>query len=116
MVVDAQLKHLNGPMNDLIYEWSDAWLLLAIIYASRHEPATLAKVIAAGDAINHAIFTPAELDQGLARLSRGGYVDEFDGTLVPLTKAFEYQVTDRKPRQWLDELRAVQEMLNVREF
>ncbi|HKO41952.1 MAG TPA: hypothetical protein VJU84_01575 [Pyrinomonadaceae bacterium] len=46
------------------YNWSDAWLLLAIIYAGRDGDATLLRILAAGDFIEHAIFTPDELESG----------------------------------------------------
>lgn len=61
------------------YNWSDAWLLLAIIYAERYGEATPLRVIAAGDFIEHAIFNPDELESGLARLTSGGYIDEKAG-------------------------------------
>jgi hypothetical protein len=102
--------------NDPIYQWSDAWLLLAIIYASQNGTPTLAKVIATGDAINHAIFTPTELERGLARLSRGGYVGGHEGIFGPLEKAFEYEGSDRKNRVMLKEWKAVEKMLNAREL
>jgi hypothetical protein len=56
------------------FSWSDSWLLLSIWYASDHgrRGAPLADVIAAGDFINHAIFTPGELQNGLARLTAMG--------------------------------------------
>lgn len=59
------------------YNWSDAWLLLSIIYASNSESgATLEKIIAAGDWINHAVFNEDELESGLARLTAGGFIKE----------------------------------------
>ena len=54
--------------------WSDAWLLQAILYASREGPAPLPMVIGAADFINHAILTCEELSGGLARLSLEGLV------------------------------------------
>jgi len=47
------------------YLWTDAWLLLSIIYASRHEGATLKYIIGYGDALNHAIFRMEEVESGL---------------------------------------------------
>ncbi|WP_418792307.1 hypothetical protein [Phosphitispora sp. TUW77] len=63
-------------MNKSILETSDAWLLLAIIYASSNEPADLSKIIGAGDYINHAIFTLRELKGGIARLSNHEYIKD----------------------------------------
>ena len=62
------------------FNWSDAWLLLAIAFASQHGPATLEGIIAAGDVINFAIFTADELESGLVRLTEAGYVVENAGS------------------------------------
>jgi len=62
------------------FNWSDAWLLLAIVYASNGKPgATLEKIIALGDAINHAVFNADELESGLRRLTSGKYIKEENG-------------------------------------
>src|SRR5262245_10970041 len=53
---------------------SDAWLLHAILRAAKDGVATLEDVVEAADAINHAMLTFAEIDGGLARLSRAGLV------------------------------------------
>ena len=67
-------------MKDKKYNCSDAWLLLTIIYASSGETqATLERIIAIGDAINHAVFNRDELESGLARLTAGGYIKERNG-------------------------------------
>ena len=60
------------------YNWSDAWLLLAVIYAG-NEGADLERIIEVGDGIEHAIFNPDELESGLARLTSSGYIKEKDG-------------------------------------
>jgi len=57
------------------YNWSDAWLLLAVIYAGQ-EGATLERIIEVGNGIEHAIFNPDELESGLARLTAGGHLRE----------------------------------------
>jgi hypothetical protein len=54
------------------FTWSDAWLLAAIVCASREDGSSLKGIIAHGDLLNHAIFTPQEIRQGLASsLPRG---------------------------------------------
>ncbi len=58
----------------VVFNWSDAWLLLAIGLASETGPATLETIIAAGDRINFAIFTADELESGLVRLRDAGYI------------------------------------------
>jgi hypothetical protein len=62
-----------------MFLWSDAWLLLSLIYA--REPADRDHLRAVGDFINHAIFTDEELDSGLARLLQAGHATEHDGRL-----------------------------------
>ena len=58
--------------------WSDAWLLQAVALAARQAPATLAEVIGAADAVQHALLTDDELHGGLVRLTGGGFVEEVD--------------------------------------
>lgn len=58
--------------------WSDAWLLQAIALASRSGPAALADLLAAADAVNHALPTWEELHGALSRLGAGGFVEEVD--------------------------------------
>jgi hypothetical protein len=98
---------------DAYYD-SDAWVLLAIVYANRSGHGTLDQIIAAGDAINVAIFLPNELEGGLARLTAGGYVSEYDGTFAPTVKAFAYSKSSRNRRTMLQELKDVQRMLASR--
>lgn len=63
------------------YNRSDAWLLLAIIYAGgANGTATLDKIIGAGDYINHAVFNRDELESGLARLTAGNFIKEKNKT------------------------------------
>ena len=64
--------------------WSDAWLFLAIHFATDSGPSSLARVIAAADAIQHAILTWQEVDGGLFRLIEAGYV-AVDGESISLT-------------------------------
>jgi hypothetical protein len=56
--------------------WSDAWILQAIAVAARDGVATLADVIAAADAVNHALPTHDELHGALCRLTQGAFVKE----------------------------------------
>ncbi len=53
------------------FEWSDGWLLMAILLSSN---GTLASIIHIGDALNHAIFTRQELNKGFSRLERAGLI------------------------------------------
>jgi hypothetical protein len=54
--------------------WSDAWLLLAVGCRLNLEEVSLPELIATADGIQHAVPTFAEVDGGLARLSRLGLV------------------------------------------
>ena len=81
------------------YNWSDAWLLLSIIYASRGEGATLERIIAAGDGINHAIFNPDELESGFARLTSGSYIKEKNGVFSAAGKVMRAYAKTTSPRR-----------------
>src|SRR5207302_5553628 len=64
------------------------WLLYSICRAARVQPATLQQIIEAGDAFNHALFTADEVNGGLDRLMRAGYVTTSDDRRVaPLESA-----------------------------
>ena len=103
------------PVNDsTTFYNSDAWALLAIIYANRSGSATLDKIIAAGDAINVAIFLPNELEGGLARLTAGGYITEHEGAFASTDKALAYSGSSRDRRAMLKELSDVRRMLASR--
>jgi hypothetical protein len=55
------------------FAWWDAWILLAVIYATRSTPtASLTAIIGVGDFIEHAILTRGELETGLKRLIEAG--------------------------------------------
>ena len=56
---------------------SDVWVLLALLYAQK--PAPRERIRSAGDYINHAVMSDAELDGGLARLSVAGLVSSVAG-------------------------------------
>lgn len=74
---------------NLRYNWSDAWLLLAVIYANKNGRGTLDRIIAAGDLINHAIFSAKECESGLSRLTTGGYITQKDLSFVITDQALE---------------------------
>jgi len=66
-------------------EWSDAWLLISILWVQGDGgKAELADILAASDAINHTILLPAELEGGFARLERLGFLT-FDGATCSAT-------------------------------
>jgi hypothetical protein len=57
----------------LTESWGDAWFLAASHSAGRGL-VTLADILGEGDYINHAIFTPAEIDHAVRRLSKAGFL------------------------------------------
>jgi hypothetical protein len=57
------------------FEWYDAWVLAALIYAADGAaPVPLWRLVAVADALNKAIVSREELEFALARLDRAGYV------------------------------------------
>jgi hypothetical protein len=76
MIETARRSEAALAMN--CYLWSDAWLFQAIAIASSKRPATLAEVLAASDAVNHALPTDGELHGALVRLTEGGLVEEVE--------------------------------------
>lgn len=56
--------------------WSDAWILQAVAVASQDEPASLAAVLAAADALNHALPIDDELHGAFVRLVAEGFIVE----------------------------------------
>jgi len=57
------------------FEWYDAWILAAVIYASDGKaPVPLWRLIAIADALNKAIVSRAELELGIRRLDSAGYL------------------------------------------
>jgi hypothetical protein len=66
------------------WSWSDAWVLTAA-YVTERNPVSLSDVVAAGDYINHAIFTDEELEHAFTRLTAAGLV-ELNGDRVTLSE------------------------------
>ncbi len=80
------------------FSWSDAWVLLSVIYAARETGhAEVARLIGVADAVNHAIVTHGELDEGLSRLIESGYVvrerGEFRATEIAIVAYNEAAAT-----------------------
>jgi hypothetical protein len=61
-------------MTDTTDNFTDAWILFSIALAGGDGGAGLRGIIAAGDYIEHAIFTGDELRDGLSRLTARGWV------------------------------------------
>jgi hypothetical protein len=65
------------------WSWSDAWLLTAA-YVADESPVTLARLFAAGDALNKTLFLDQELEHGLTLLGAAGLA-RLDGEVIALT-------------------------------
>lgn len=70
------------------WTWSDAWVLTAT-YAcvTAQNPAGLADIVAAGDHINHSIFTDEEFEHAFTRLTAAGLVEVVPGNKILVTDA-----------------------------
>lgn len=69
------------------FVWSDVWLFLAIALGNSDGGSSLKSIIANGDALNHAIFTDAELESGLCRLTTSELIVERNGLFFLTPKA-----------------------------
>lgn len=94
---------------------SDAWLFMAVAAGDRGAGATLKDVIAAGDFINHSIFSLGELRRGFARLTAGGYVREEAGqfSLTADGRALYGRAHDNRPKTPLAVWGALNDVLGV---
>src|SRR5688572_16073462 len=93
---------------------SDAWLLLAIVLAAGNDVANLHEIVAAGDGINHAIFTEEEMESGLYRLSNGGYIEESNGGFRPSSATVDkYRVIHAKAKAPLRQMDLVSDFIGA---
>jgi len=96
-------------ISDIHFSPEDPWVLLSIIHKppGRAGGAPLPEIIAIGDWINHAIFNYEELDGGLSRLIKAGYViyerDRFRAS-SEITAVFS-KISDKYPTDQMEELR-----------
>jgi hypothetical protein len=56
------------------YDYSDAWFLTTLIMAN--DWLSMEEIVSMGDALNHAIFTPGEIDGALKKLIPGEFVEK----------------------------------------
>lgn len=91
---------------------SDGWLLLSIIYAAGGAGASLRNIVSCGDYINHAIFTYAEVAEGINRLIAAGAVAVEKGAFVPTKRVLgPYGKYSTKNRAVFKELDFVEDLL-----
>ncbi|HEX6873992.1 MAG TPA: hypothetical protein VF163_23065 [Micromonosporaceae bacterium] len=69
----------TGPLETASpWVWSDAWVLAAIMMTAGDEGAALSRVVAAADAINHAILMAEEVEPAVRRLLGVGLIAVLD--------------------------------------
>jgi hypothetical protein len=101
-------------MNDTSnkWTWNDGWILMSAYLVCSNNKPSLADIISAADAINHAIPTPNELSQAFTKLANAGvleignncyrikhkYLDEIERTYQSKGGLFE---SARKGEKWL---------------
>ena len=85
----------------------DPWLLQAIITAAGKGPGLLKDIVAAGDALNHAMFTFEELQGGLGRLLAAGLIAESANGFVPTAKSLELYSQISQKRSLFDQRKAL---------
>lgn len=95
------------------FNWSDAWLLLGILFASKKGPATLETIIATCDGINISIIAADRLESGLVRLTAGGFVREKNGAFYATKKLQAYSESMSKLRAMQNRLKDIQEILGA---
>lgn len=95
------------------HSWSDAWLLQSVLMAGEGGPARFEDVVAAGDEIEHAIFTLNEIRYGVARLEAAELVAYRDGSFHPTPKALRMWQPIKKKRYLLDQLDELRKKLDA---
>ena len=56
------------------WEWNDGWILMSIFLKQEKDCANLTNILAAADALNHAIPTPEELSSAFTKLVNYGII------------------------------------------
>ena len=97
--------------------WSDAWILLATVYAAGKESASLDEVIGAADYIQHAIVTFEEMEGALDRLTTGDFIVFSNGRLSPSQKTLEYyESISKQKRRVLDEQQNIEDFIGAQRW
>jgi hypothetical protein len=88
-----------------VHPRSDAWLLHAILNASRDEAAERSKIVAVADYYNHAVLTSEELEGGLKRLIETGWVSREGCTFYGTQKALQvYEAIEHRKLTCYEEM------------
>ena len=97
--------------------WTDAWFLAAAARRQkRGRGAALADILAEGDYMNHAIFTPDEIERAVRRLVAGGLLVVEDSDSFRVTSAGQVLVrtSTRPTRSWLDAIARLAEAVDAK--
>jgi hypothetical protein len=69
------------------WTWNNGWILMSVFLVQSNEESTLADVLAAADATNHAIPTPNELSQAFTKLVNAGVL-KIEGNNYRISKEY----------------------------
>lgn len=69
------------------FQWTDCWLLQAILASDKGEGSSFRDVVAMADGVNHALLTSEEMESGLARLAAAGLIEHRDARFFASAKA-----------------------------
>lgn len=95
---------------------SDIWLLLAIIIGGGGRAASFERIVAAGDMVNHAVFTHEELKYGLFRLLDQQLITQSSDGFAPTETALSVANSAKaKARNWLQAWELLNESFGVAE-
>ena len=96
---------------------TDIWLLLAISVGGIDGEASYRDIIAAGDAINHAIFTHEELEGGLCRLHDRNLILKTENGFATTDKAnTEIERAKSKAKGWLSTWDILKDSFEIEEI
>lgn len=84
---------MKGTSSNKRFQWTDCWLLQAIVIADKGHGASYRDVVATADGLNHALLTAEEMESGLARLAVAGLVSHGDARFFATAKARETYAT-----------------------
>jgi hypothetical protein len=90
------------------WEFADAWVATAV--AIQETPCDLAAVIAAGDALNHAILLREEIEQAVSRLVGAGLLWISDDGKFGLTSTGQ-NLLGRRQGGWFEQVDSTLELL-----
>jgi hypothetical protein len=92
---------------------SDAWLMLSISETG----GSLRDIVSVGDYINHSIFNPEEIEEGLKKLLAIGYVN-IRGKKISSSAKFRkaWDSIKKKPKGMIQQLYLLQEHLGTKSY